>query len=337
MSPTRATQPNRHGSNFHLRDLVDTSWQQALERIGRDAASRYGHNAEDGAQEAWVVALEHWQRGYPPAEVLRLVRRDLDSRWSSLRTLAHDDPRSPRSRSKGGEGPRRRSHPVPITTLDRLLASLTASTLGGQLDRLATHATLACPECGRRGHWECEAPAGTRRAKQRARGWVLSAAADAEGMEAGTPTAGGNRSEETRPAQCVAGTEPVWVCGGWLWFDGHASLPGRRQKMRATPVRAAGWYWHGRRHWTRQPVAVLREGGNPDEGQHVHPVGGDTGRVEREFVDLCDELAMERRRADVTRWQDRNERRSRPALRLRPTSLTSPGGSTSAEARLRAG
>ena len=197
---------------------------------------------------------------------------------------------------------------MPITTLDRLLASLTASTLGGQLDRMAVNASLHCPECGRRGHWECEAPGGTRKAVQRARGWRLWAAADADGMEVGTPTGGGNRAEEVRPAQCVAGTEPVWVCG--------------------EP-------WGQRKHWTRQPLAVLREGGDPDHGgMHVHPGGGDTGRVERDFVSFCDEMAMERRRGDVTRWQEENSRRSRPARPSHLTSLTSPSPSTSPAVRV---
>jgi hypothetical protein len=297
--------------DFHLRDLVGSTWGKAVERAGRDAASRYGHDDDDGAQEAWAIACEHAARGYPPAEVLRLTVRDLDSRWSTLRQYAHDDPRTPpRSRVAGGgvRSSGRKSQPVPITALDKLTARMTSSTLGPQLDRLMVSASLHCPECGRRGHWMDWVPDGCRKAVQRARGWVLYGAADADGLEPGTPTGGGHRVEETRPAQCVAGTEPVWVCG--------------------EP-------WGRRPHWTRQPVAVLREGGDPGDGMHVHGGGGDTGRVERDFVSWCDELAEERaKRPGDDRWQGRNAHR----VRLwRPTSSISPEPCTSAAAQARSG
>jgi hypothetical protein len=168
---------------------------------------------------------------------------------------------------------------------------MTASTLGGQLDRLVVHASLHCPQCGRGGHWEDWTPAGCREAKRIVKAWQLHAEADASEMETGIPTAGGNRAEELRPAQSVAGNEPVWVCG--------------------KP-------WGNRKHWTRNPLAVLREGGDPEGGMHVHPSGGDTDRVERDFVDLCDELAMERRRSRDDRWQ--REESTRP---VRPSRLTS--------------
>ena len=280
-----------------------------MEAAGRDAAAVYHHDSEDGAQEAWLIACEHWQHGYPPAEVLRLVKRDLVSRWSRLRQDVQDDPRAPpRSRSTEAEVQPRRGQSVPITSLDRLLAHLTASTLGGQLDRLSVHASLHCPDCGRGGHWQDWTPRGCREAQRKARGWLLSAQADADGMQTGTPTAGGNRVEETRAAQGIAGSEPVWVCG--------------------EP-------WGLQKHWTRNPIAVLREGGDPGDGMKLDTSFGDTGRVEREFVKLCDELAMERRRERDVRWQRKES--DRPARLLRLTNSTSPASCTSASAQLRSG
>lgn len=264
----KATPSQSNGLNFHLRDLVSTPLGKMLERLGRAAAKRYGQDPEDGAQEAWAIACEHWQRGYPPAELLRLVERDLDSRWSPLRHLTQDDPRHPRSEGPG-TGVVRRCFGVPLTGLDRLLARLTASTLGSGLERLSVHAALRCPECGRAGHWEDEAPSGATQARKRARAWQLAARADADDLEAGTPTGGGPRAEDQHAAAGIAGTEPVWVCG----HPGGA-----------------------RRHWTRTPVALLREGGDPTAGLRVAQEFGDTGRVERAFVALMDELAQERRR-----------------------------------------
>lgn len=273
MSTGKRPETPRVDHDFHLRDLVETSWGKAIERAGREAARRYGQSTEDGAQEAWAIACEHWRMGYPPAEVLRLTRRDLDSRWSPLRHLAHDDPRaSTRSRDWVPGGVVRRGLGVPITGLDRLQARLTASTLGPALDRLAVHAALRCPECGRAGHWEDAVPRGAREARRRARAWQLAVAADAGDMESGTPTGGGQRTEDQHAAAGITGTEPVWACG-------H---PGRQ-----------------RRHWTRTPVALLREGGDPTAGMQLGAEHGDTGRVERAFVALMDELAMERRRRPV--------------------------------------
>lgn len=289
MQAQGCTDFDRVDRNFHLRDLVYTPLGKTIERVGRDAAKRYHQDPEDGAQEAWAIACEHWERGYPPSELLRLVKRDLDSRWSQLRHLTQDDPRSPRSEGSAS-GASRRSYGVPITGLDRLLARLTASTLGPGLDRLSVHADLRCPECGRAGHWEAAPPRGTKEARRRARAWHLAAQADAAYLEAGTPTGGGPRAEDQHAAAGVAGTEPVWVCG-------H---PGGLRK-----------------HWTRMPVARLREGGDPSGGMHVSMEFGDTGRVERAFVGLMDVLAMERRRRpsfEVDEVPRLRRRRGRPML-----------------------
>lgn len=265
---------------FDVRDLVEGLTDEAkriaaaIRRVGREAAHMFGEPAQDGEQEAWAVAVEAWPRlwraGYPPLEIVQCIRGTLMGERSPLRCRAHDV--STRSRDAGAIGVPRRGYGVPITNLDRLLARMTASTLGPSLERLSVHAALRCPECGRAGHWEAAAPPGTRQAKRRARAWQLAAEADAGQLEAGTPTGGGPRVEELHAAAGLAGTEPVWACG-------HP--------------------WGLRRHWTRTPIALLREGGDPSRGMHPGGPNGDTGRVERDLVALMDVLAEERRRMPV--------------------------------------
>lgn len=265
-----------------LRDLVGTtSGARLLLARGRDAALRFGHDAADGEQTAYLVALEHSRNPsrYPPAEIIRLTSRDLVGERSPLRQRPQDTLRSPRSRRSDGEGsvPRSadlRNYPV-ITVRERVEAHIAASRMGPLIDSLERHAPLHCPECwrrsGRDGGWLDCGPDASREAcrgtKARRRDAEVAQATHVPGVPAGGEHRPGSDGEPVA-AQGLHGAEPVWVC---------SPAPGRPQ------------------HWTRDPVPVAEEGHAADDdsiGANEHH--GRTDSTEDMMIAVVDDLRRQR-------------------------------------------